>query len=107
MYRRINGKVYWCVEVPSKFVNDECPKPPGPEPDPWPNPPWCDPPEPNKVSNIVINFYDDDPGGTAHGGADPSDPKDPIEPSPDPNPAEPDSPEKFSGKVVINYYAKR
>ncbi|WP_263117605.1 hypothetical protein [Bacillus subtilis] len=58
-----------------------------------PRDPVADPPPPVNIT-IVNNFYDDDPGGTAHGGADPSDIEEPVHPDPSQpdRPADPDNP---------------
>lgn len=87
MYRLINGKIYKCIET-SLPVCDSKSSPKGIN---------------IKNGGIVINFFDEDPGGTTHGGADPSDIEEPIETSPEPKPAEPPS----SELITINYYYRR
>lgn len=94
------------------------------------DPKSCDPPPPIRYksrkalgSKIVINVFDDDPGGTGHGGADPSDVEDPVKPDPSqPNepaepPERPDPPEKpdppeggsedlLSDNIVLNIFLR-
>ncbi|MGU3462830.1 hypothetical protein [Bacillus sp. D48C] len=99
MYRKIHGKLFWCVEVPSE-VKDDCPQLTS----------WSDQISSHKgsIAGIVINYYEAEPGEGGDGpgeGGDHMDPAGPGGESPHDDPRGPAEPPETG--LVINYYTKR